>query len=379
MQTVEIREVVTKADMKKFIYFNYKLYEGSPYAVPDLYMDVENNFNPKKNAGLEFCDVKLFLAYRGNEVVGRIAGIINHRANKTWNDKYVRFGWIDFIDDIEVCRSLLKAVEDWGRDKGMTDIHGPLGITDMDPEGMLIEGFDRIGTMSTIYNYPYYPKLMEAIGYEKGIDWIEMRMLMPKTIPEKFKKIGDIVKARSKVHIKKLNGEDDLFNKGYGQRVFNLINEAYAPLYGYSEMTERQIEQYVKEYLPMVDMRMVTIVETDDTNEVVGVGISMPSIVRTLQKVKGRLFPFGWLRLLNALKWHHEDGVELLLVAVKPEYQNKGINSLLFCDLIPIFNEMGFKWAETNPQLETNSKGQAQWQYIEHEIAKRRRCYKKSL
>lgn len=375
MSEIIIKEVSTKKELDAFICFNYELYDGNPYAVPDLYQDMLDTFNPKKNAGLDFSDIQLFLAYKDGKLVGRVGAFINHHANDTWNVKNVRFGWIDFIDDKEVSKALLDAVKAWGQKRGMQSMQGPLGITDMDPEGMLIEGFDQLGTMSTIYNYPYYPEHMDSYGMEKEADWIEMKMNVPDEIPEKYRRVSEITLQRNNLRIKKLNGNDDLFNKGYGQKIFDLINEAYAPLFGYSALTQKQIDQYVKSYLPLLDLRMITLVESVDTGDVVAVGVSMPSIVRALQKSKGRLLPFGWFHLLKSLKWKHEEGVELLLVAVKPEYQNKGVNALLFADLIPIYKKMGFKWAETNPQLELNTKGQAQWQYIEHTVPKKRRCY----
>ncbi len=379
MSTVIIKEVSSKKDLDAFICFNYELYKGNEYAVPDLYFDMVATFDPKKNASLDFCEMQLFLAYRDGKVVGRVGAFINQRANETWNVKNVRFGWIDFIDDEEVSKALLDTVRDWGAKRGMTAMQGPLGMTDMDPEGMLIEGFDKIGTMATIYNYPYYPAHMDKYGMEKDADWIEMRIPVPDKVPEKYTRVSELTLKRHNLRIKKLNGKKDLFGRGYGQKIFDLINESYAPLFGYSKMTQKQIDGYVKNYLPLVDMRMVTLVEDVDTNEVVAVGVSMPSIVRALQKAGGKLFPFGWFHVLKSLKWKHEEGVELLLVAVKPEYQNKGVNALLFADLIPIYQKMGFKWAETNPQLEFNVKGQAQWQYLEHTVPKRRRCYKKDI
>ncbi|MCR5312530.1 MAG: N-acetyltransferase [Bacteroidaceae bacterium] len=379
MSEVTIREVSSKKDLDAFICFNYDLYKGNAYAVPDLYFDLVDTFNPKKNASLEFCEMQLFLAYKDNKVVGRVGAFINKRANETWNVKNVRFGWIDFVDDLDVSKALLDSVAEWGRKRGMTAIQGPLGMTDMDPEGMLIEGFDQLGTMATIYNYPYYPVHMEKYGMEKDADWIEMKMPVPDKVPEKYARVSEITLKRHNLRIKKLEGKKDIFERRYGQKIFDLINEAYAPLFGYSKMTQRQIDGYVNTYMPLVDLRMVTLVEDCETNEVVAVGISMPSIVRALQKANGHLFPFGWFHLLKSLKWKHEEGVELLLVAVKPEYQNKGVNALLFADLIPIYQKMGFKWAETNPQLELNVKGQAQWQYLDHTVPKRRRCFRKDL
>ncbi len=365
--------------MKAFIEFGYSLYKGNDCYIPDLYVDMVNSFNPKKNAGLEFSDVQLFLAYDAdNKIVGRVAAIINNRANETWNVRNVRFGWFDFVDDVEVSKALLNAVAEWGRERGMNSIQGPMGITDMDKEGMLIEGFDRLGTMNTYYNYAYYPKHMEALGYEKEADWVELRIELPLDIPEKFLKVSELTMQRYKMHVKKLTRKD-LKQNGYGQKIFDLINEAYAPLFGYSKMSQKQIEQYIKTYLPMVDLRMLTLVEEDETNDLICVGLSMASMARALQKSGGKLFPFGWFHLLKAMKFKHEEGVELLLIAARPDYQGRGVTSLLFTDLIPIYKEMGFKWAETNVILETNIKNLSQWTYVNPKLVKRRRCWRKSL
>lgn len=379
MSKIEIRPVQSRKDLNTFINFNYWLYKGHPYAVPDLAFDLRDTFNHKKNPGLEFSEMQLFLAYKDGKVSGRVVAIINKRANSTWNVKNVRFGWIDFVEDIDVAKALLDTVEQWGKERGMTHCQGPMGITDMDKEGMLTEGFDRLGTMSTLYNYPYYPQYLEQLGYQKEAEWMELRMDVPEKIPEKYTKVGRIVMQREKVHIKKLNGKEDIFKNGYGQKIFDLINDAYSPLFGYSRMNERQINKYINTFLPLLDLRMVTLVETDDTNELVSVGISMPSIVRALQKSKGKLLPFGWFHLLKSLKLKHEDGVELLLIAVHPSWQGRGINALLFTDLIPVYQQMGFKWAETNCILETNIKTQTQWQYLDAQVVKRRRCYKKEI
>ncbi len=376
---IEIHPVQSPKDLTAFINFNYWLYKNHPYAVPDLDFSLRDTFNPKKNPGLEFSEMQLFLAYKDGKVAGRVVAIINKRANSTWNVKNVRFGWIDFIEDIDVAKALLDTVEQWGRERGMTHCQGPMGITDMDKEGMLTEGFDRLGTMSTLYNYPYYPQYLERLGYQKEAEWMELHMDVPDKVPDKYARVGQIVMQREKVHIKKLNGKRDIFQNGYGQKIFDVINDAYSPLFGYSRMTPRQIEGYVKTYLPLLDLRMVTLVETDDTNQVVAVGISMPSIVRSLQKSKGKLLPFGWFHLLKSLKFKHEDGVELLLIAVHPDWQGRGINALLFTDLIPVYQQMGFKWAETNCILEENVKTQTQWQYLDAQIVKRRRCYKKEI
>ena len=375
---ITIRKVATKQDLKRFIRFNYELYKGNPYSVPDLYDDMLNTFNPKKNAAFEFCEADYFLAYKDGRLVGRVAAIINHKANRTWGKKEVRFGWIDFIDDTEVSEALIRTVEQWGKERGMTHIQGPLGFTDMDAEGMLIEGFDQLGTMATIYNYPYYPRHMEQLGFEKAADWVEYKLYVPAEIPEKYHRVAEMIRKRYDLRVKKLRNMREIRQGNYGQRIFALINEAFSPLYGYSEMTQKQIDQYVRTYLPILDLRMVTLVETA-AGELVAVGISMPSLSRALQKAKGRLWPLGWFHLAKALFLKRPKVLDLLLVGVKPEYQSKGVNALLFDDLVPIYQKLGFEYGETNIELEDNTKVQAQWQYLEREQHKRRRAYRKSL
>lgn len=376
--TVEIKKVSNKAELKKFIRFNYEFYKDNPYSVPDLYDDMLNTFSPQKNAAFEFCEADYFLAMRDGKIVGRVAAIINHRANETWNKKVVRFGWIDFVDDLDVSRALIDTVKQWGRERGMNEIEGPLGFTDMDAEGMLIDGFDQLSTMATIYNYPYYPEHMNLLGLERSADWVEMKVYIPDAIPEKHKRISAIIAQKYKLHIRKITSRKEIKETGIAHDIFRLINKAYTPLFNYSQMTERQIDQYVNMYVPVLDLRMVSIVENEQ-NEIVAVGISMASLSEALQKAKGKLLPFGWFHLLKALKWKHPKMLDLLLVAVRPDYQGKGVNALLFTDLIPVYQELGFEYAETNPELEMNDKVQNQWQYFKTEQHKRRRCFKGSL
>ncbi len=373
-----IKKVSTKRELKKFIRFNYELYKGNPYSVPDLYDDMLNTFNKNKNAAFEFCEADYFLACRDGKIVGRIAAIINRKANALWNEKKVRFGWIDFTDDPEVSAALLRTVEEWGRERGMTHIAGPLGFTDFDAEGMLIEGFDCLSTMATIYNHPYYPEHMERLGYRKDADWVEYKIYVPEAIPEKHQRIADLVQKKYALKVKKYTSSKKIA-KDYGQAIFELMNEAYSPLYGYAPLSQRQIEQYVRTYLPIVDLRMVTLI-TDADDKLVCVGISMPSLSEALQKAHGRLLPFGWFHLLKALFMKRRAKMlDLLLVAVKPEYQNKGVNALLFADLIPVYRKLGFVFAESNPELELNGKVQAQWDYFETEQHKRRRAFIKEI
>ena len=375
---VEIKRVTKKSELKRFIRFNYEFYKNNPYAVPDLYDDMLGTFSPKKNAAFEFCEADYFLAYREGRIVGRVAAIINHRANEQWQKKTVRFGWIDFIDDLEVSRALIGAVKQWGKERGMDTIEGPLGFTDMDAEGMLIEGFDQLSTMATIYNYPYYPQHMEKLGMEKSADWVEMKIYVPVEIPEKHKRISDIIARKYNLHVRKLTSKREVLRSGLAHDIFRLINDAYAPLFNFSRMTERQIDQYVRMYVPVLDLRMVSIVENEQ-NEIVAVGISMASLSEALQKAKGRLLPFGWFYLLKALFWKRPKMLDLLLVGVRPDYQNKGVNALLFTDLIPVYQQLGFEYAESNPELELNEKVQNQWQYFKTEQHKRRRCFKAKI
>lgn len=375
---ITIKKVSNRRELESFIRFNYRLYKDNPYSVPDLFDDMLNTFNKKKNAAFEFCEADYFLAYRDQQIVGRVAAIINHRANQTWDKKDVRFGWIDFIDDAEVSAALLKTVEDWGRERGMTHIQGPLGFTDFDAEGMLIEGFDQLSTMATIYNHPYYPQHLEKLGYEKDADWVEYKIYIPDAIPEKHRRISELIQRKYNLKIKKYTSAKKIA-ADYGQAIFELMNEAYQPLYGYSKLSQRQIDQYVKMYLPIVDLRMVTLI-TDADDQLIAVGISMPSLSKALQQSHGRLLPLGWYYLGKTLFLKRYPKVlDLLLVAVKPEYQNKGVNALLFSDLIPVYQQLGFEYAESNPELELNGKVQAQWEYFKTEQHKRRRCYTKEI
>ena len=374
---ITIKKVETSKELKQFIRFNYEMYKDNPYSVPDLYDDMLNTFSRDKNAAFEFCEADYFMAYKDGKPVGRVAAIMNNRANETWNKKEVRFGWIDFIDDAEVSDALLKTVEAWGKERGATEIVGPLGFTDFDAEGMLVEGFDQLSTMATIYNYPYYPEHMVKHGYEKDADWVEFKIYIPDAIPDKHKRISEIIMRKYGLKIVKCTSTKDI-NK-YGQAIFDLMNEAYSQLYGYSALSPRQIQQYIKMFLPILDLRMVTLV-VDSEDQVIAAGISMPSLSEALQKAKGRLLPFGWYHLLKVIFLKKYPKVlDLLLVAVKPEYQNKGVNALLFYDLIPVYQNIGFEYAESNPELEVNNKVQAQWDYFKTVQHKRRRAYKKEI
>ena len=381
MSAIEIKKVENKKDLKKFIQFHYDLYKGDKYDAPNLLSDELFTLSKDKNVAFDFCEGEYFMAYRDGKMVGRVAAIINHRANKRWGKNAVRFGWIDFIDDIEVSKALLQTVEKWGKDKGMNLIQGPLGFTDMDPEGMLSDGYDQIGTMPTIYNYPYYITHMEQMeGYYIDNKYVEYRMEVPEEVPEKYAKIATMIQERYNLHTHKLTRKE-IFKEGYGQKVFDLINATYSHLYGYSELSEKQIQQYIKLYFDYLDLNLVTMVEDWNADrKLVAVGICIPALARALQKCKnGKLLPFGWWHVIKALKFHKSQSVDLLLVGVLPEYRKKGANALLFSDLIPKFKKYGFKWGETQVEMETNTAVQSQWSELNPVLHKRRNCYAKNI
>ncbi|MDD5817885.1 MAG: N-acetyltransferase [bacterium] len=375
---VEIRKLEpTKKELLKFIHFPIDvLYNDSTCYVPDLVSDMLSTFLPSENPAYEFCESAFFMAYRDGKPVGRIAGIINSLVNQREQKQEGRFGFVDFIDDEEVVDALMRAVEQWAKEKGMTCLTGPLGFTDMDPEGCLIEGFDQLGTQATIYNYPYYPKHFERLGFVKDVDWVEFKVIVPEQIPEKMVKIGNIVQHRLNLHLVKMNSTKELVKK-YGNEIFALINESYDSLFGYSPLSEKQVKHYINVYLPFLPLDHISLV-ADANDKLVGVGISVPSLSRALIKSRGRMLPFGWYHMLKAIK-HEGRIVDLLLIAVAPEYQSKGVNSLFFVDLIPAFNKRGYEWAETNIELENNENVQKQWQYFDIKQHKRRRAFTKDI
>ena len=382
MSLIEIKRVESKKDLKTFIDFHYDLYEGNEYDVPNLFSDEMNTLSKDKNAAFEFCEAEYYLAYKDGKLAGRVAAIINHKANNKWGKKSVRFGWIDFIDDREVSKALLDAVEKYGREKGMEDVVGPLGFTDMDPEGMLVWGFDQLGTMPTIYNYAYYPEHIEALeGFVVDNKYVEFKIMVPDEVPEKYAKIAMMIEKRYNLHVRKLT-KKDVFQGGMGQKIFDLINDTYKDLYGYSELSQKQIDQLIKSYLGFLDFNLITCIEdwTDGEHKLIGVGITMPSLAHALRKCRrGRLLPFGWFHVLRAIKMHKTNIVDLLLIGILPEYRAKGANALLFADLIPWYQKYGIEWGETQVELETNAGVQGQWGALTPVMHKRRKCYKKII
>ena len=373
---IVIKEVTGKKELRQFVRFNIDLYKGNPYHVPSLIYDEMMTLDRKQNPAFEVCDAIYFLAYKGDRIVGRIAGIINRRSNEVWNQKRARFGFVDFIDDDEVVDALFNAVRQWAKQQGMEELCGAMGFTDLDHEGMLVHGFDQLGTMATIYNHPYYPQQLERMGFVKDQDWHEFKVYVPDCVPEKHLRIGEIVKRKYGLKVVKCKSKKEVMP--YARPLFETLNISYAPLYGFSPLTDKQIDYYINMYIPMLRLDLLTLIVHEEDNAVVGFGISIPSLSRALQKSKGKLWPFGWFHLLKALRSKPEI-VDLYLMGVLPEYQSKGVNALLFNDLIPIYKSLGVVYAESNPELETNNAVQAQWDYFKREHHKTRRVFIQQL
>ena len=377
MDNIDVVKIVNKRQMDDFIRLPYFIYDNSPQYVPDLVGDVRDLFNQRKNPAYGFSQIQPFVAYHDGLCVGRIVGIINHKANEKWQRRNVRFSMMEFIDDMSVSKALTDAVSQWGRSQGMEAIHGPLGITDFDKEGMLIEDFNLPGSMNTIYNPSYYPRHMEALGFKKEVDWVQIRINLPKEVPARYARTAQYAREQIGLRVIKLTSAD-ICHHGYGQKIFDLLNEAYKPLFGFSELSVEQMYVFLKKYIHLIDMRLIPVV-VNQKQEVVGVAVTMGSLTQAMQKAQGSIWPFGWWHLLKALKWHPEDSVDMLLVAVRPDYQGLGVNALFFDDLIPIYQKLGFKRAETGPQLEDNVRELSQWKALQPELVKRRRCYTRPL
>ncbi|MBQ8467684.1 MAG: N-acetyltransferase [Prevotella sp.] len=377
MGKVCVVKVRSKKEMDDFIQLPYSIYKGCRQYVPELESDIRNLLDEKKNPAFSFSHIQPFVAYRNEVPLGRIVGIINRKANERWQTRNVRFSLIEFIDDADVSTALIDAVVRWGQALGMDTIEGPMGITDFDKEGMLIEDYHLMGTMNTIYNYDYYPRHMEAMGFQKEVDWLQIRVAIPSEVPLRYARTAQYVREQMGLKVIKVTNKDITVG-GYGRKVFDLLNIAYRPLFGFSELSQGQVDDFINKYLRLIDKQLLPIV-VNDCGDVVGVAITMGCLSRAMQKARGRLWPFGWWHLLKAMKWHREDSAEMLLVAVHPDYQGMGVNALFFDDLIPIYNKYGFRWAETGPQLESNVRELSQWKALKPEFVKRRRCYKKMI
>ena len=373
---IQVKPVTTKKGMDDFVKFPKSLYAGISQYVPDMDSDIRNTFHPTKNKSLEFADIQAFVAYKEGKTVGRIAGIINHKANNIWQKQTVRFSMIEFIDDIEVTKALITAVEEWGKNHGMTSIQGPMGITDFDKEGMLIEDFDMSGSFLEYWNPPYYKEHLEKLQFEKEADWLQIRFQVPETVPAKYARVARLSKEMFDLKIVTKTKKE--VYKGYGQKIFDLLNQAYAPLFGFSPFSPEQTQDFLKKYLPLLNMKMVTLIE-NGKNELVCVAITVADFSEGLKKSNGKVFPKGWYHLLKAIKWKTGDKAELMLIAVRPDMQGLGIDALVFDHLIPIYNKIGIKWCETGPQLENNIKELTQWKPLSPSIVKRRRCWEKKI
>lgn len=377
---IQVVEVTTSKQRKAFVDFFYDLYRDSQYAVPYLYFAEKLTLKPGSNPAFEFCEAQCFLAYNDGKVVGRVAAIINHRANDYWKREMARFGWFDFVDDPKVSEALLLAVEKWGKGKGMTEIAGPFGFEDMDREGMLVDGFDELSSMYVNYNYPYYPKHMDRLGYRKDNDYVEYRIKVPEVTPEKFARTAKLIKTRYHLEERKFSHRE-MTKGGRARELFNILNITYGNLYGYSQLSTEQIDTITNNYIKLADLNLVTcVVDTEKDDKMVGFGVSFPSFSEALRHTRnGHLLPFGWWHLLKVMKWHKTPTVDLLLIGVLPEYRVKGANAIIFNDLISWYRRYGFKYAVTGPQMETNKGVLSQWQYLESEEIRRHRIYVKDI
>ncbi len=375
--SVTVTRVQNKRAFKEFLHFPLTLYKDMPAFVPPLLMDDADTLDPKKNPAYEFCDAAMYLAYKDGKLAGRVAAIVNRKANAAWNHDEVRFGWFDFIDDREVSKALLEAVEAFGRERGMTTILGPLGFTDFDPEGMLVEGFEYLSSMALHHNWPYYKDHMEALGYAKDVDWLEYRIYIGDTIPDKYIRVAKVVEERYGLKLRKIT-KREVRKTDVGYKLFDLINETYSSLYNFTVLPKKMVDKYVGFYLGVLDLKFVSLVEDKDHN-IVGFGVVMPSITRALKKCNGKLFPFGWFHILRAMYWKYEENFEMLLIGVKPEYQKKGVNSIVFVDLMKELLKGGFVYGESNAELESNLDIRSQWGDLEVKECKRRRVYKKAV
>ena len=381
MGKVEIRKVETVRQLRDFVQFYYDLYRDCPYAVPFLYSDEFSTLRKDKNPAFEFCEADYFIAYRDGKMVGRVAAILNKHANQHWNVKQVRFGYLDFIDDFEVSSALMDTVEKWGKSRGMSQIAGPLGFTDMDREGMLIEGFDRLSTMYINYNYSYYPKHIERMGrFVKDNDYVELLVKRPDQVPEKIMRVSQVVQQRYNLKVRKFTRRE-LVSGGMGREIFKILNKTYDGLYGFSQLSEGQIDKLVSDYIKIADTNLVTgVIDASDNDRLVGFGICFPSFSKALQKTHdGHLLPWGWWHLLKILKYHKTNVLDMLLIGVLPEYRTKGANSLIVRDIVEQMLRDGYTYAEAMPQMETNTRILSLWQYFEHEQHRRHRCFKREL
>ena len=378
MDEIRVVKVSSRQEMNDFLNITDKIYAGCTQYVPDMRSDVRAMFAPNNSSEQSTTDKQPFVAYRGREVVGRVVGVVNHKANETWKVRNVRFSMIEFIDDLAVSKALLDAVADWGKALGMEKLQGPMGVTDYDKEGMLIEDFDLRGSMTAYYTPEYYPRHMEQLGLVKEADWLQVRIRIPKEVPARYVRTAQYVREQFGLKVVKAASHREVQKGRYGPIIFKLLNEAFAPLFGFSAFSPAQAQEFLDKYVPLLKLDMIPMVE-NEKGELVGIAVTMHSLAEALQKSRGRLWPTGWFHLLKSLKVKYENNAEMLLIGVRPDYQGLGVNALFFDDLIPIFNKYGIEWAETGPQLEDNVRELSQWKPLNPEIVKRRRCWCKEI
>ena len=377
MQTgnrIQVVPVRGRKMLRQFIDFPIKLYKGCDKWVPS-FEDDEYKSLGDKNPSLSFCDRELYLAMEDKRVVGRVAAIINHNADKKWNERTVRFGWIDFVEDFDVAKALIDKVTEWGHERGAEKIKGPLGFTDMDREGLLVEGFENESPFTVIYNYPYYGEYLERMGFTKDADWTQRYVELPDEIPPMFQ-YANLVEKRYGIRIYTARTLAKMAKRG--REMFHVLNDAFAPLYEYTKLSEEQIDGYVKQYVPVMNKDLVAFV-VNDKDELVGFTVTMPHISAAVRKAKGRILPFGWIHLLPALNPRRNDTVEALLIGVLPEYQAKGAAMLMFKHLHENYIRLGIKRMLLNPQLEDNHKVQSLFGVYDPKPYQRRRSYVKDI
>lgn len=373
--SVEIREVLTRKDLKKFVDLPNKMYKKVPAYVPFMFNDEMDTFTKSKNPAYEFCETKLFLAYRDKKIVGRISGLINHAANKKWGTNSIRFNRFDFIDDYEVSSALFNKVVEWGKSLGYDKITGPIGFTDIDHEGMLIEGFDELNMTITFYNYPYYIDHMVKLGLEKEVDWVEYQLTLSDTIDEKFEKISDYLAKRGGYQLVEYKDRKILQKEAF--EAFKVIDVAFSVLHGTVPLTDAIINKTVKDYIPLINMKYVCSVKDKD-GKIIAFAVMCPSMSKALKKSNGKLFPFGVFRLLKALNGKN-DTLEMFFIAVLPEYQSKGIPAIIVNHFGKVCRENNIKICETGPELEVNEAVQGLWKGFDARQHRRRRCWKKDI
>lgn len=371
---IVIKEATTKKELKLFMDFANKLYKDEPNYIPPIFFDEMNSTSKKKNLSLAFCDVIYLLAYEDGKLVGRVRGLINHKYNKQNDHLHLRFNHYDVLDNYEITKALLDYLIRWGKEKGMTHINGPIGFNDLEKQGLLIEGFEHEGMFITYYNFPYHKEHLDKYGLEKDVDWVEYRVNVPTEVSPRLEKIQKRILERSEFKAKKLRNKKEL--KPYLYKIFHIYNEAFAPLHGVTEITDAQIDQYVKQYLPVMNLQYLSVI-VDKEDNVAAFGLLGPSLNKPLVKNRGRLFPFGFIPLLRAIK--NPKTLDMYLVAVKPELQGLGLNSILMTEITRNAMKNGIIYAETGPELEDNAKIRSFWKNYDATQLRRRRCYIKEI